>query len=265
MNLEIANRLVEYRKKAGLSQEELADKLGISRQAVSKWERVEASPDTDNLIALANLYGISLDELIYGGGNPNVNKEETKAEETGSEEVESETVEAEVIDDRDTAHIKINSDGIYIHGKDENDEADVIIDKSGVHVTRDGETKTYNKHSRPSKLAAFLGILHGVITLGVVAAYLFLGFVTKNGFALFWPMFIAIPVIPSFIEAIAKRRFCKLNVPCIVTSTYCFLGMMLPNGSGWHPWWLLFFIIPIYYTIFGPVDKLIHHNAIEED
>ena len=46
MNLEIANRLVEYRKRAGYSQEELADKLGISRQAVSKWERVEASPDT---------------------------------------------------------------------------------------------------------------------------------------------------------------------------------------------------------------------------
>lgn len=64
MNIEIANRLVMLRKKHNLSQEELANKLGISRQAVSKWERAESSPDTDNLICLAKLYNISLDELL---------------------------------------------------------------------------------------------------------------------------------------------------------------------------------------------------------
>ncbi len=64
MTLEMANRLTALRKEKGLSQEELADKLGISRQAVSKWERAEASPDTDNLITLSKLYGVTLDELI---------------------------------------------------------------------------------------------------------------------------------------------------------------------------------------------------------
>ncbi len=64
MNVEIANRLVDLRKGKGLSQEELAEKLGISRQAVSKWERAESSPDTDNLIALAKIYQVSLDELL---------------------------------------------------------------------------------------------------------------------------------------------------------------------------------------------------------
>ena len=53
MNIDIANRLYNYRKKHNMSQEELADKIGVSRQAVSKWERAEASPDTDNLILLA--------------------------------------------------------------------------------------------------------------------------------------------------------------------------------------------------------------------
>lgn len=66
MNLTMAQRLVDRRKNAGLSQEALADKLGVSRQAVSKWERSESSPDTDNLIALAALYSVSLDELLYG-------------------------------------------------------------------------------------------------------------------------------------------------------------------------------------------------------
>ena len=64
MNLQIANRLLQLRKERGLSQEDLADQLGISRQAVSKWERAEASPDTDNLICLAKLYNVSLDYLL---------------------------------------------------------------------------------------------------------------------------------------------------------------------------------------------------------
>lgn len=64
MTLEIGQRLAEMRKQAGLSQEALAEKLGISRQAVSKWERAESAPDTDNLIALSKLYGVSLDELL---------------------------------------------------------------------------------------------------------------------------------------------------------------------------------------------------------
>ncbi len=64
MNIETANRLVQLRKQHGFSQEALAERLGVSRQAVSKWERAESSPDTDNLILLAQIYGLSLDELL---------------------------------------------------------------------------------------------------------------------------------------------------------------------------------------------------------
>lgn len=64
MDVSIGNRLYQYRRKSGLSQEELAAKLGVSRQAVSKWERAEAEPDTDNLINLSKIYGVTLDELI---------------------------------------------------------------------------------------------------------------------------------------------------------------------------------------------------------
>lgn len=64
MNVEIAQRLAELRRAKGYSQESLAHELGLSRQAISKWERAESSPDTDNLIALARLYDMSLDELL---------------------------------------------------------------------------------------------------------------------------------------------------------------------------------------------------------
>ena len=63
MNVETAQRLADLRRSKGFSQEGLARKLGLSRQAVSKWERAESSPDTENLISLAKLYGVSLDEL----------------------------------------------------------------------------------------------------------------------------------------------------------------------------------------------------------
>lgn len=64
MNVETAHRLADLRRSKGFSQEGLARKLGLSRQAVSKWERAESSPDTENLISLAKLYGVSLDELL---------------------------------------------------------------------------------------------------------------------------------------------------------------------------------------------------------
>ena len=65
MNVEIAQRLAELRRAKGYSQESLAHELGLSRQAISKWERAESSPDTDNLIALARLYDMSLDAVGF--------------------------------------------------------------------------------------------------------------------------------------------------------------------------------------------------------
>ena len=106
MNIETANRLYELRKKNGLSQEELADKLGISRQAVSKWERAEASPDTDNLILLAKLYGITLDELLNAEDAKDLameNQESGKLEEVteNKKEEPKEKQKEEIKDDDD--------------------------------------------------------------------------------------------------------------------------------------------------------------------
>lgn len=61
-----SERLRRLRKEKGFSQEELGDRIGISRQAVSKWESGQSYPDTNNLIMLSELYGISLDILLKG-------------------------------------------------------------------------------------------------------------------------------------------------------------------------------------------------------
>ena len=69
MAFDLGTRIVELRGARGLSQEALANELGISRQAVSRWERGEALPDTENLIALADLFGVTLDELARGSSS----------------------------------------------------------------------------------------------------------------------------------------------------------------------------------------------------
>lgn len=74
MSIQLGTKLADLRKRNGYSQEALAEKMGISRQAVSKWERGESTPDTDTLIELARLYSVSLDTLV--GNEP-----EEKAEE----------------------------------------------------------------------------------------------------------------------------------------------------------------------------------------
>lgn len=66
-SMELNERLRELRKKAGYSQEELAEELNISRQAVSKWENSTANPDIKNLIQLSELYRVSTDYILFGG------------------------------------------------------------------------------------------------------------------------------------------------------------------------------------------------------
>ncbi|MBO7668463.1 MAG: helix-turn-helix domain-containing protein, partial [Firmicutes bacterium] len=66
--MDFAERLKELRAAAGLSQEKLAERLGVSRQVITKWETGRGTPDMENLIALAGVFSVSLDELIAGAG-----------------------------------------------------------------------------------------------------------------------------------------------------------------------------------------------------
>lgn len=62
--MEFNNKLYELRKKRGYSQEELANRLNVSRQTVSKWEVGESAPDMEKLVAISDLFEVSLDELV---------------------------------------------------------------------------------------------------------------------------------------------------------------------------------------------------------
>ena len=68
--MKLHEKIAWYRRERKLSQEELAALAGVSRQAVSKWELGEASPDVNKLLALARAFGVTTDHLLNGAEEP---------------------------------------------------------------------------------------------------------------------------------------------------------------------------------------------------
>ena len=68
--MEFNNRLYQLRKQRGFSQEELASRLNVSRQTVSKWEVGDSTPDMEKLAAMSELFDVSLDQQVLGKEAP---------------------------------------------------------------------------------------------------------------------------------------------------------------------------------------------------
>lgn len=275
MNLEIATRLVGLRKANKLSQEALAEKLGISRQAVSKWERAEASPDTDNLIALAKLYHVSLDELLK------INEEE-ETDSAGGVDVGTDGIaggsaasagmrgaEGEVLpaDTREAGEsITEQAAGSCREGGQEGTgggEDDVYIGLKGIHVkSHSGEEVHIDRrgiHVRDRKSDVHIGgngvFVNGEkvrsveIPLGVLAIiiYIVIGFC----FDLWhpgWLLFILIPIISSLVDAVCKRDASLFQYPVFAFGIFLYAGIV---HTLWHPAWVIFLTIPIFYFLTG--------------
>ena len=72
----LADKIIELRKKNGWSQEELAEKVGVSRQSVSKWEGALSVPDLDKILLMSQIFGVSTDYLLKDEfGEPETGKE----------------------------------------------------------------------------------------------------------------------------------------------------------------------------------------------
>lgn len=78
--MEFNNKLYQLRKQKGLSQEELANRLNVSRQTISKWEVGDSTPDMEKLISISDLFEISLDELVMDKKPKTSNERSVKLE-----------------------------------------------------------------------------------------------------------------------------------------------------------------------------------------
>lgn len=245
MDLAMAQRLVDRRKAAGLSQEALAAQLGVSRQAVSKWERSESSPDTDNLIALAALYGVSLDELLYGEAASDADGSEDGSTETVDEAKEAED-SAEHADCGDKPLVDISL-ARGIHVIDPNKGEEVHVGWNGIHVTN--ERKGEEVHVGPD--GVHVDTLeddgHSVHTNddGTVA-------IDGETFSSWKEAHDKLDHHGKHFHTKVGRTWNKFPFPALVALAYLVLGIVY---STWGMGLLLVFLVPVYYAIGDFIDR----------
>lgn len=247
MDLAMAQRLVNRRKAAGLSQEALAAQLGVSRQAVSKWERSESSPDTDNLIALAALYGVSLDELLYGKAVDDADcSEDSDAGAEALDEAEEDEDSADNTSRSDKPLVDISlAHGIHVIDPDKGEE--VHVGWNGIHVTNDRKGEEVHVGPGGVHVDTLEDDGHSVHTNAD-------GTVTIDG-----------ETFSSWKEAHDKldhhgkhfhtklgRAWNKFPFPALVALAYLALGIVYGT---WGMGLFLVFLIPIYYAIGDFIDR----------
>lgn len=282
MYMEFGNRLYEMRKSHGYSQDELADMLKVSRQAVSKWERGESYPDTDNLIALAKLYKISVDDLLgYKPENDSFDKTEkddsTDLPDSDADECRRYDNGEEKSDEDFCGTNQYNDDKCNNHA--DNYSADENIDEAFARDIKRNVKETLNrffnhlnneinketdKESDVKDEHIFVcdkeknknaGLIHsfidGSIALLTVVGYLLLGFLA-NAWHPGWIIFLSIPICSCFVSMIIKKNPCEFPLALIVVAAYLLMGFL---ADLWHPGWIIFFAIPIYYPIADAIYK----------
>lgn len=146
MNIDIAQRLYELRRDHGYSQESLAEALDISRQAISKWERAESAPDMGNLIALADLYGITIDELVRPGSSGN---EESSSSEDDRAEAKDEACDRKADETAAQEQPEASDDATAGSAQSDSPKAsEPSDDRTSVHA----HGRTYAKPEKPTRL-----------------------------------------------------------------------------------------------------------------
>lgn len=256
-------------------QEELAEQLGVSRQAVSKWERSESSPDTDNLIALARLYGVSIDELLYANGtgaghSPDSSTPDQVGESCGSS-AESSDADPSESSDADPSvpkgggaqgfdvmgdsgeKVHIGPDGVHVV---DGDDYVHVSWRDGVHVKsdKDGEVHVgWNGIHVTDPKTTDEATSEGNATPG--------GSDDDSDFRAAPDDFVINGEHFDNWKEVKKsckqhghhdRAWERFPYPILVVLVFLLVGLF---WNAWNPGWVIFLTIPLYYTLGAAISK----------
>ena len=216
MSVEIANRLAEFRLRAGLSQEELAQRVNVSPWTIDEWERGVSSPNADQLLLLARVYGVSLDELL---GSNKANND-----------------------------FQQNSNGTYDQTFIPSEEE---IVQEVVDNPRQVREDAFTKQLKVEKIS---WIVSGLAVPVGVLAFLIVGFTwtyDNYGWKFGWTLILDAIWLSSIVPVVIHKRLTDFAYPIFAIALYCTLGILggFYGFPGWSVYWFLFLTIPMYYII----------------
>ena len=252
MNVEIAQRLAELRRERGFSQEGLAEQLGLSRQAVSKWERAESAPDMGNLIALADLYEVTLDELLRV--SPEV--EEDVRYESQDHATSAETQAAEAAEEAREAAARAEAAAQAAEAPEAARPAKVVVEVAPAAAAAPAAvTVPVPPTAMPGPGAPFPPMAAMPVG-GVARPPMPGGASTTPGYPTApIPMGgpAPMPPVPMAPPPPAKPNdpLRSFPYPVLCAAIYLLVGFCF---GWWHPGWVIFFTIPFYYWIVSTLE-----------
>lgn len=211
MSIKQGDYLKELRTKKGLSQEKLAEQLGVSRQSVSKWEQGYAVPSSDNVLELSKLYGISADDIL----NCEMPREN------------SESAESDLKKGTQTEASENKASGEAAEGE--------------IPPQSKNEKQAQNYYPPKKKKHSWLFAAYPCIAVFITLA---LGAFDSALWKTSWIFLLTIPLYYTGSIAIRKKNALIFCYPVVVLIVFLLGGFY---ASLWHPLWILFTTIPIYY------------------
>lgn len=265
----LQDKLYKLRRDRGWSQEELAELLDVSRQAVSKWERGESSPDTNNLIRIAKLYDIPVDSLARSINGEESVKIDPPPKKGGISLKKPACAEnAGTANDFIKMDIPDNDGEIYPERKPAgNVNTSYVPPVGGFQSSADNSAPPPRKKG---KLRQFISKMRSVpdpVRAAACAKFkkfpfwalmLFMFFFFGGMLNLWeysWLFFLLIPIYYSTIKAYERRNMNYFCYPLIATVAFFGFGFFFEAFFGWYSGdhWALgaifwFMSIPLYYT-----------------
>lgn len=252
MDEKLGERLIAFRNRKGLSQDELSEKLGVSRQSISNWENGSSQPSIDFVKKLAEIYEISVDDLL----NTNKSIDDCYNNETNFEYTNKK--------EKGKSHIHISKKGIFIDDEDGNeslkfefgDDKDTLKETIENEII-DSDFMDEEKNRRKKALhKSIQGLINIIFILGAMIAYCILGFLLPNneGWSKWWIILIFCFVPGELYRTFANKKPNHFPITFLAIGTYCLIGEFF---NIWHPTWIIMLTIPVYYILVSSIRSVV--------